>query len=128
MYFVGCVSSLYPMSYAVPQAFVTILEKAGVDYTTMGILPVHILGNASIEAMADSKFNAFPIGTGPFAVAEVSARRILLVANPNFYRSRPYLDRLEFVFYPNDGSVFQARALPPCGSTVQEEGPRPFSR
>lgn len=35
-YFVGCVSSLYPMSYAVPQAFVTILEKAGEDYTTMG--------------------------------------------------------------------------------------------
>jgi len=36
VYFVGCVSSLYPMSYAVPQAFVTILEKTGQDYTTMG--------------------------------------------------------------------------------------------
>ena len=36
VYFVGCVSSLYPMSYAVPQAFVTILEKAGENYTTMG--------------------------------------------------------------------------------------------
>ena len=35
-YFVGCVSSLYPMSYGVPQAFVTILEKAGEDYTTLG--------------------------------------------------------------------------------------------
>jgi Fe-S oxidoreductase len=36
VYFVGCVSSLYPMSYAVPQAFITVLEVAGVDYTTMG--------------------------------------------------------------------------------------------
>jgi len=36
VYFVGCVSSLYPMSYALPQSFVTILEKAGHDYTTMG--------------------------------------------------------------------------------------------
>jgi heterodisulfide reductase subunit D len=36
VYFVGCVSSLYPMSYAVPQAFVTILERAQADYTTMG--------------------------------------------------------------------------------------------
>ena len=35
-YFVGCVSSLYPMSYGVPQAFVTVLEKAGEDYTTLG--------------------------------------------------------------------------------------------
>ncbi len=36
VYFVGCVSSLYPMSYVVPQAFVTILEKTGENYTTMG--------------------------------------------------------------------------------------------
>jgi Fe-S oxidoreductase len=36
VYFVGCVSALYPMSYAVPQAFVTILEKTGQNYTTMG--------------------------------------------------------------------------------------------
>ena len=36
VYFVGCVSSLYPMSYGIPQSFVTILEKVGADYTTMG--------------------------------------------------------------------------------------------
>jgi len=36
VYFVGCVASLYPMSYAVPQAFLTVLEKSGEDYTTMG--------------------------------------------------------------------------------------------
>ena len=36
VYFVGCVSSLYPMSYAVPQALISILERAGEDYTTMG--------------------------------------------------------------------------------------------
>jgi heterodisulfide reductase subunit D len=36
VYFVGCVSSLFPMSYAIPQAFTAVLEKAGVDFTTMG--------------------------------------------------------------------------------------------
>ena len=36
VYFVGCVSSLYPMSYAVPQALISILDKIGEDYTTMG--------------------------------------------------------------------------------------------
>jgi heterodisulfide reductase subunit D len=36
VYFVGCVSSLYPMNYAVPQAFIAILEKMGEDYTTLG--------------------------------------------------------------------------------------------
>ena len=36
VYFVGCVSSLYPMSYAGPQALISIMEKTGEDYTTMG--------------------------------------------------------------------------------------------
>jgi heterodisulfide reductase subunit D len=35
-FFVGCVSSLFPRSYAVPQTFVQILEAAGVDYALLG--------------------------------------------------------------------------------------------
>ena len=80
-----------------------------IDYTTVGMLPAHILGSASVGALEESKFNANPIGTGPFKVGEVSARRIRLVANHDFYRSTPYLERLEFIFYPNAPSVFEAR-------------------
>ena len=36
VYFVGCVSSFYPQSYAIPQSVVEILERAGVDYMTLG--------------------------------------------------------------------------------------------
>jgi len=79
------------------------------DYTTIGILPAHILGSVPVKALGESKFNASPIGTGPFKVAEVSAQRLLLVAFPDFYRPRPYLERLEFIFYPNEPSVFEAR-------------------
>lgn len=79
------------------------------DYTTVGILPVHVLGSVPIETLADSQFSARPIGTGPFMVAEVSARRIVLEANPEHFRSRPYLDRIEFIYYPNDQAVFEAR-------------------
>lgn len=35
-FFVGCVSSLFPRSYAVPQAFVQILEAARADYALLG--------------------------------------------------------------------------------------------
>ncbi len=80
-----------------------------IDYTTVGILPAHILGSASVEALEESKFNASPVGTGAFKIGEVSARRVLLVVNDDFYRSRPYLERLEFVFYPNAPAVFEAR-------------------
>jgi peptide/nickel transport system substrate-binding protein len=79
------------------------------DYTTLGMLPAHVLANVSVETLAESKFNAAPVGTGPFQVAEVSAQRVLLAANPDYYRPRPYLDRMEFLFYPNDPSVFEAR-------------------
>ena len=79
------------------------------DYTTMGILPAHILGTVSIKALGESKFNAAPVGTGPFKVDEVSARRVVLVANSDYYRPRPYIDRLEFLFYPNIPSLFEAR-------------------
>ncbi|MBN1402211.1 MAG: peptide ABC transporter substrate-binding protein [Anaerolineae bacterium] len=79
------------------------------DYTTIGMLPAHILSGASVEAMAESKFNAAPIGTGPFVVDDVTARRIVLVANASYYRPRPYLDRIEFIFYPDHPSVYEAR-------------------
>ncbi|MBC8446616.1 MAG: (Fe-S)-binding protein [Chloroflexi bacterium] len=36
VYFVGCVSSFYPQSYSIPQSFVEILDKAKVDFLTMG--------------------------------------------------------------------------------------------
>ena len=36
VYFVGCTASFYPMTYVIPQVFVHILEKAGVDFATMG--------------------------------------------------------------------------------------------
>lgn len=36
LFFVGCVSSLYPRVYAIPQSLVEVMEAAGVSYTTLG--------------------------------------------------------------------------------------------
>jgi heterodisulfide reductase subunit D len=36
VYFVGCVSAMFPMSYAIPQGFVSVLAKARLDVTTLG--------------------------------------------------------------------------------------------
>jgi len=36
VYFVGCVASLFPRSYRVPQAMSSILDASGVDFTTLG--------------------------------------------------------------------------------------------
>lgn len=36
VYFVGCVSAMFPMSYGIPQAFAGLLAKAGASWTTLG--------------------------------------------------------------------------------------------
>ncbi len=36
VYFVGCVSAYFPMAHKVPQSFVQILERTGVDFTLLG--------------------------------------------------------------------------------------------
>jgi len=36
VYFTGCVASYFPMTKRIPQSFVQILEKAGVDFTLLG--------------------------------------------------------------------------------------------
>jgi heterodisulfide reductase subunit D len=50
LYFIGCVSSFYPRVYSIPQSFVQIMEKANVEFTTLGGdewccgYPLHIAG------------------------------------------------------------------------------------
>jgi Fe-S oxidoreductase len=36
IYFTGCVSSLYPQAYGLPQSMVRLLERAGVEYAVLG--------------------------------------------------------------------------------------------
>jgi len=36
IYFVGCVASFFPLAHKIPQTFVQILDKAKVDFTTLG--------------------------------------------------------------------------------------------
>ena len=36
VYFVGCVAAFYPMVYGVPQSFTALMDRAGIDFTTMG--------------------------------------------------------------------------------------------
>lgn len=77
-------------------------------YTTIGLLPAHLLQNVPIKQLASHPFNLHPIGTGPFKVSEVTSRHAMLLANDDFYAGRPYLDKIEFLFYPDYPSVIAA--------------------
>jgi len=78
------------------------------DYTTIGILPAHLLAEIPAESLPNDPFSLHPIGTGLFQVEEVSAAHALLQANPLFYGPKPYLNKIEFRFYPNRESVLGA--------------------
>ena len=78
------------------------------DYTTIGILPEHLLSGVAARDLPTHPFNLHPIGTGPFLLQEISAQRALLVPNPRYApapdkyarRQQPYLAGVEFRFYP----------------------------
>ena len=36
VYFVGCVSSFYPLTYPIPQGFATVMDRLGINFTTLG--------------------------------------------------------------------------------------------
>jgi len=80
------------------------------DYTTIGILPAHLLKDVPSAELFQNLFNRHPVGTGPFHVTEATAGQITLDANPRFYDARPYLRRLLLKFYPDYESVFAAYA------------------
>jgi peptide/nickel transport system substrate-binding protein len=83
------------------------------DYTTIGILPAHLLGGVRAADLPAVEFNLNPVGNGPFQLAEVEVKdetitAMVLERFPRHYRIRPYLDRIQFRFYSSYQTVFNA--------------------
>jgi peptide/nickel transport system substrate-binding protein len=98
----------YNLSFTLQEPFAPFL-----DYMTLEIAPAHILRNMPVSDLMTTDFNLHPIGTGPFKVEEVGISggqvdHVLLAANPLYFGSQPYLDRIEFKFFADDAAVFNA--------------------
>lgn len=84
-----------------------------VDYTTIGILPAHLLQGISAAQLPTLDFNRKPIGSGPFMVEEVTAdaghiTSVLLKRFNAYYGQRPYLDSVLLRFYPSPQAALAA--------------------
>jgi peptide/nickel transport system substrate-binding protein len=77
------------------------------------VLPAHLL--ARYPDLNHVPFNSKPVGTGPFKVTEwVRGDRIVLDANPLYWRGPPKLKRVIAKIIPNDSTIliqFQAHDL-----------------
>ena len=78
------------------------------DYTTVGMLPEHLLAAVPAAELMRDQFNVRPVGTGMFEVHEVSGDHVVLAANEDYYGSKPLLSKMEFKFYPDFQTVFAA--------------------
>lgn len=79
-------------------------------YTTFGLLPAHLLKDVPASELSSHSFNLRPVGTGPFLVREVTDEHVVLGVNESYYGTKPYLDSVEIVLYPDYASVFSAYA------------------
>jgi len=96
------------LQFHLPEPFAPFL-----DYLTFGVLPKHILGGSSVEAMVNAPFNSQPVGTGPFQFKQFQSENgaivgVELSAFEQYYNGRPYLDEVIFRYYPDVASAMAA--------------------
>lgn len=80
------------------------------SYGAYSILPEHLLRGVA-DLRTATAFNQLPIGAGPFRyVSFRHGDRIVMEANPFYFRGRPKLDRIEYRFLPDENThTTQAR-------------------
>jgi peptide/nickel transport system substrate-binding protein len=83
------------------------------DYTTVGILPSHRIAGTYAVDLPWAEFNLAPVGSGPFQVQDIESEdgtivSIVLEQFPDYYRAPPYLDRIQFRFYPSSRAALTA--------------------
>lgn len=78
------------------------------DYTTIGLLPQHVLTGTAAADLLPHPFNSSPIGNGPFLLERASSDEIVLRPNPLSDAPKPYLEHLVLRLYPDADAVFAA--------------------
>ena len=78
------------------------------SYTTVGILPQHLLPDVRPADMPRAAFNANPVGNGPFIIKRVALDEVRLEANPLYHGGRPLLDSITFKFLKDDKALAAA--------------------
>lgn len=86
----------YSIRFVLPEPF-----PAFADFTTIGIVPKHLLENTPAGELLNHPFNLQPIGTGPYRLDELTPQFAHLSVNPHYYGNQPRLTDLEFRFYPS---------------------------
>lgn len=80
---------------------------------SIGILPKHIWKNLTEEQISLSDYNIHAIGSGPYAIEEITTNSgipetVTLVAHDHYTLGRPYVDTLVIYTYQNEKYLLRA--------------------
>jgi peptide/nickel transport system substrate-binding protein len=71
-------------------------------------LPEHLLGGIARDSLRSAPFTRAPVGNGPYRFVRWEPRQTLEVAAvPDYYRSRPYIDRVIWTIAPDGPTAVQ---------------------
>ncbi len=91
----------YTVRFALTEPFPSFLY-----YTTIGLLPAHILSDVPAAALPSSEFSTSrPIGTGPYQLESLSPERIVLVANAGYWGQTPFLKQVELWSFGDEDAL-----------------------
>ncbi|HUP27437.1 MAG TPA: ABC transporter substrate-binding protein [Chloroflexia bacterium] len=99
---------------------------------SVAILPSHILSGTTPQELAESPFNASPVGTGPFTFEKHTVgESVILKANPRYFGGAPALERVGFLVADEptavqaiqDGKLLFARLSPGAAEQVVKDTP-----
>jgi peptide/nickel transport system substrate-binding protein len=96
------------LQFKLPEAFSPFL-----DYLSIGILPKHLLGSLSPTEIPSAPFNLQPIGSGPYRFKSLEVEEgkivgVVLEAFPAYYGGRPFVQELDFKYFPEAESALAA--------------------
>ncbi len=96
------------LRFVLPEPFAPFL-----DYTTVGLLPEHLLRDTLSAQLTDLPFNLKPVGAGPMRLTALETVNgaiagLTLESSRNCAEGRYYLQQLRFRYYPNAESAHAA--------------------
>jgi peptide/nickel transport system substrate-binding protein len=95
----------YTVTFTLSEPFAPFLS-----YTSLGILPAHIVEKVPVSMWPDPDFNAHPVGTGAFRVNTIDEGLsvITLEPFPDYYGPKPRIGRVDLHFYANEPAALAA--------------------
>src|SRR5574341_215003 len=94
--------------FTLPEPFAPFL-----DYTTVGLLPRHLLAGKTAAALPKLDANLKPVGSGPFVFRRWLSEGdrvtgLTLAAFADYAGQQPLLNEIQFNFYPDEAAAFAA--------------------